>query len=50
MPTLNDPTFTQNRLYYAFITNLSNKIDSVLRTITENEDYYRWDKIIEQII
>lgn len=37
MPTLNDPTFTQNHLYYAFITNLSNKIDSVLRTITQND-------------
>lgn len=37
MPTLNDPTFTQNHLYYAFITNLSNKIDSVLRIITQND-------------
>lgn len=36
MPTLNDPTGIQNHLYYAFITNLANKIDSVLRTITEN--------------
>lgn len=37
MSTLHDPTSGQNHLYYVFVTFLANKIDSVLRTITEND-------------
>lgn len=37
MPTLNDPTVIPNLYYYQFVTFLSEKIDSVLRTITQND-------------
>lgn len=42
MPTLNDPTFTKNHLYYAFVTNLSNQIDTTLRTITQNDIFVNY--------
>lgn len=37
MPTLHDPMSNPNHLYYAFVTLLSNKINSAIRTITQND-------------
>ena len=42
MQTLNDPTFTQNQLYYAFVTNLSNQIDTTLRSVTQNDIFIKY--------
>lgn len=42
MPTLNDPTSTQNQLYYAFVTNLSNQIDTTLRSVTQNDIFVKY--------
>ena len=42
MPTLHNPMSNPNHLYYAFVTFLSNKIDSVLRTITENDIFVKY--------
>ena len=42
MPTLNDPTSTQNPLYYSFVTNLSNQIDTTLRSVTQNDIFVKY--------
>ena len=42
MPTLNDPTSTKNQLYYAFVTNLSNQIDTTLRSVTQNDIFIKY--------
>lgn len=42
MPTLNDPTVIPNLYYYQFVTFVADKIDSALRTITQNDIFVKY--------